>query len=198
MSGKGRYHPKYYSKKLFSTSCNSKHVYGEFYSNKFFSASDIHGDTYTKAIAGFRDSSIKIYQDFINQYETNGAVTGCTLDWVYSAIKIIVDIDHNQLIDISGESVDIPPNKKAQEILNALGLSNKKANHRDALGSAITVSLHCPKMEETTTQETKRIIKELKISNLYEDPHLRITINNNTSMTNIISKIRNKIRKSSK
>jgi len=192
------YNFKYYSKNLFSKSCNHGHVYGKLLSKELFDGHHIQGDTFAKAINGNRESSISIYKNFISQYEEKGSVSGCTLDWVYSVLKIIVDIDQNSLVDANGKHQDIPPNKKAQETLNALGLGGKKSGPTDMLVSFITMLLQCPAEDETTTQETRRIINDLKASNLYDDPHIRVVVDSNSSMTNIISKIRNKLLNSSK
>lgn len=202
------YHPKYYSKNLLDGSCDSKSVYGQWFSNKFLDETEIHGDTYKKAINGDRDHAVKIYLDFISQYENSGNVSGCTLDWIYSVIKILVDIDKNQLTGANGQHIDILPNQKAPTVLKVLGLGGKKYDPTKELNSFIELCLKHPedmlypivqKKSSTTNQETEHIIEALKASNLYEqDPHLRNTIDNNRSMTNIISKARTRIRNSQK
>lgn len=195
MSGKYMYHPKYYSKKLLNKECNNEHVYAQNISRTLLK-SDILGDTYIKAVTGFRDDSIRIYHDFIKQYEDTGTVTGCTLDWVHSVLKIIVDIEENRVTDSHGNDMIIDPNMRAQATLNALGLSGEKVNPLDMLGSVVDLLLlHIPQKGEGTKSQTKLIIDDLKKSNLYKNPHLRVNIDNYESMKNIISKRRVKTKK---
>ena len=191
-----KYDQKYYSKKLLSKECNNGHVYAQ-ETVKTLPDGDILGDTYIKAASGYRDDSIRIYRNFIKQYEDKGSVAGCTLDWVYSVIKIIVDIEDGTVTNSHGKGIAIESQDRAQAITNALGLSGKKVESKDKLNSMIDIllsrfPLQVGATKADTTKQTNDIIDQLKRSNLYKISHLQVWINDHEGMIKKISKRRNK------
>jgi hypothetical protein len=135
-----------------------------------FSKSVETSKTYRMAIDGEdtrkgvrdRSSSIKIYEQYILDFENNGSISDETKSYVYHVLKKIIEVDSKSAI--------LGSNTPA-ELQKALGLTGVRASETEQKARFIrtVASIVPPGVNETSEQRNIRITKYLKMANYYPD-----------------------------